>query len=86
MNGQNRKQQLAQFIDEVSFALDDVVLFLDTHPCNQEALACYEEYKKMRKEAMEEYSRCVGPLQKDNVSICNEWTWALQPWPWKGGC
>jgi len=49
MNGQNRKQQLARFIDEVSFALDDVVLFLDTHPCNQEALACYEEYKKNAK-------------------------------------
>ena len=41
MSGQNRKQQLARFIDEVSFAINDLVLFLDTHPCNQQAMACY---------------------------------------------
>ena len=86
MSGQNRKQQLARFIDEVSFAINDLVLFLDTHPCNRQAMACYQEYKKMRQEAMQEYNRYVGPLQADAVMDSDEWCWALQPWPWKGEC
>lgn len=80
------KKELAKFIDEVSFAMDDIILFLDTHPCNQEALCCYQDYKKMRQEAVEEYTKCYGPLLNDKVAPGDEWKWALQPWPWKGEC
>ena len=83
---QDSQKQLKKFIDEVSFAIDDLVLFLDTHPCDEEALACYKEYRKMRKEAMEVYAKKYGPLQKDMVMDKEIWTWALQPGPWKGGC
>ena len=86
MRKAGNRQQLRQFIDEVSFALDDVVLFLDTHPNNREALCAYEEYKNMRREAVEEYTKCFGPLQKDNAVVKDDWMWALQPWPWKGEC
>ena len=27
------KKELLQSIDQVSFAIDDLLLFLDTHPC-----------------------------------------------------
>ena len=86
MRNRSNQCQLRQFIDEISFAMDDIVLFLDTHPCCQEALAYYEECKKMREEAMDEYARMYGPLDKyrANVSESNEWCWALQPWQWKG--
>ena len=80
------KKELRKFIDQVTFAMDDIILFLDTHPCNKEALACYQEYKKMRQEAVEEYTKCYGPLLNDNVAPGCEWQWALQPWPWKGVC
>ena len=55
MRNRSNQCQLRQFIDEISFAMDDIVLFLDTHPCCQEALAYYEECKKMREEAIDEY-------------------------------
>lgn len=80
------QNQLKNFINEVSFAIDDLVLYLDTHPCDKEALACYQDYRKMRQEALEEYSRCYGPLLDDMVLDKEEWTWALQPAPWKGEC
>lgn len=83
---QQNKEELRRFIDEVSFAIDDLVLFLDTNPCNEEAMECYQEYRKMRKEAMEEYARCYGPLLKDDAPENKKWLWALQPWPWKGEC
>ena len=83
---QENQNQLRSFIDEVSFAMDDLVLYLDTHPCDKEALACYHDYRIMHKEAMEEYSRCYGPLLDDVVMDKEEWSWALQPFPWKGEC
>lgn len=85
MNGKDR-EKLLQYINEVSFALDDVILFLDTHPCDPEALEYYEKYKCMRKEALEEYTRCFGPLLNDDADVENKWTWVMTPWPWEGGC
>ena len=38
------RNDLLNWINVVSFAVDDVKLFLDTHPCNQEALVYFEEY------------------------------------------
>ena len=32
------RRELLEWINTVSFAVDDVKLFLDTHPCNAEAL------------------------------------------------
>ena len=49
----NEQHQLLMYIDQISFALDDTVLFLDTHPCDTEALAYYQELKEERKMAME---------------------------------
>ena len=80
------QNKLLHEINILSFTVIELTLFLDTHPCNQEAMECYQEYKKMRQEAMEEYTRCFGPLQKDNVPENKKWMWALQPWPWKGEC
>ena len=45
------RRDLLDWINKVSFAMDDILLFLDTHPCNQEALACFEDYKKQRNQA-----------------------------------
>ena len=43
MNGRNNmrpcRRDLLNAINEASFAVDDVKLFLDTHPTNQEAIA-----------------------------------------------
>ena len=49
MNNMN-KQQLFAFITEVSFALDDISLYLDTHPECPKALAAYSNYKAMRQQ------------------------------------
>ncbi len=84
---QKDREKLLQFISEVSFALIDVNLFLDTHPYDEDALEYYEKYKRLRREAMKEYSKCYGPLLMDDVDTdCNKWQWVQGPWPWEGGC
>lgn len=85
MNG-NDREKLCRYIQEVSFALLDCGLYLDTHPCDQEALEYYEKYQKLRKEALKEYQRCFGPLLLDSVNTTKGWGWTEGPWPWEGGC
>jgi spore coat protein JB len=82
----NGCRELLQFIYEVSFAIDDVVLYLDTHPTDQRALDYYEEYRKLRKQAVAEYTECCGPLTNEDVNTKNYWTWVAGPWPWEGEC
>ena len=77
--------QLRLLIDQVSFAMDDVVLYLDTHPCDQQALDYYQYVRGLRKEAMEAYAAQCGPLTKDQINEGNYWNWVNDPWPWEGG-
>lgn len=83
MNKMNQKQ-LLRFITEVSFALDDLALFLDTHPKNQQALSSYENYKNMRMQAVKDYTTLYGPLNRYQVNDSNFFDWVEQPWPWEG--
>lgn len=82
------RQELLEWINIVSFAVDDVKLFLDTHPCNQEALEYFEEFKNHRIQALKEYAKYYGPLTIDTASSCEDrWKWIDEPWPWQeGGC
>ncbi|MFQ9509658.1 MAG: spore coat protein CotJB [Lachnospiraceae bacterium] len=79
------RQQLLNHINEVSFAVNDVHLYLDTHPCDKEALEYYHKVVEMRKHALEEYAKTYGPLLVDQVENCNYWQWVEEPWPWEGG-
>ena len=48
-----KKKTLMRQIDQASFAMDDVLLYLDTHPTDQEALNYYHHAAGLRREAME---------------------------------
>ena len=61
------QNQLLSVIYQASFAMDDVLLFLDTHPCDQAALSYYQYVAKMRREAKEAYEASYGPLTVDHV-------------------
>lgn len=87
MNGQQQMSQgqLLNWINMVSFAVYDTALFLDTHPCDKEALAYYNNCSRLRNQALHEYARLYGPLTLDYAADCdNEWKWVQTPWPWEG--
>ena len=48
-NSSGSKAQLLQKINEVSFAVNDILLYLDTHPCCEKGMALYREYAAERK-------------------------------------
>ena len=89
-NQNQQREMLLKKINEVSFAEDDILLFLDTHPDCQEALDFYRQNVAIRKEALSEYARLYGPLTIDTAddSCSRSWEWIQQPFPWemKGGC
>lgn len=96
MNRQNcqsagpSRESLLNRINEVSFAVNDAALFLDTHPNDASAMAFFCENMNYRKEALAEYAKYFGPLTMDtaNDSGSASWEWIEQPFPWeeKGVC
>ena len=87
-NAMNRRQ-LMDHINQVSFAVDEVKLYLDTHPCDKDALAYFREMSRKRNHALKEYAAAYGPLTIDTAeeSCTERWNWINEPWPWQeGGC
>ena len=88
-NSQVNRRQLMNHINQVSFAVDDVKLYLDTHPCDTAALEYFHKMSRQRNEALKEYAAAYGPLTIDTAkdSCTERWNWINEPWPWQeGGC
>lgn len=88
-NEQMSRAKMLEWINMYSFAKDDAVLYLDTHPMDVNALEYFNKYSRLRNEALEEYARLYGPLTVDTADINNQkWEWIDEPWPWEGkeGC
>lgn len=79
------RKQLLQWINEVSFAVIEISLYLDTHPDDTDALDFFLHYNEERKKAVELYSSTYAPLLMDKIDDTNYWHWATEPWPWEGG-
>ncbi len=84
MNMNMNQKQLLQWINEVSFAVTEMVLYLD----DADAHAYFDHFREERKKAMALYSENFAPLTLDtmpNADPCDQWSWASEPWPWEGG-
>ena len=85
----SRNSQLSR-INEVSFAVDDMLLYLDTHPCDRKALEYCDELVKERRKLLQEYAEKFGPLTIDctDQQESATWKWMEQPFPWEkeGAC
>lgn len=85
MMNQMNQAQLLHWIDMVSFAVVDIVEYLDTHADDEEALKFFNHYSDLRRTALRAYSEKYGPLTIDTANPDRCWDWAKQPWPWEGG-
>lgn len=85
MVNQMNQAQLLHWINMVSFAVVDITEYLDTHPCDEEALKYFDHYIGLRRSAMQAYADQYGPLTIDTASPGSDWSWAAQPLPWEGG-
>ena len=81
----NKKLELKKKIHAVDFAIHELVLFLDTHPCDAQALQSFTEYRDKLMALSEQYVNLFGPLEVSDVSGHNGWTWGMTPMPFEGG-
>ena len=86
MNVPMNQQQLFAWINEISFVVNDIILYLDTHPEDEEAMNYFNHYSEMRNKALKTYEEHYGPLTIDTAAPASgNWYWSTQKWPWEGG-
>lgn len=91
--------QMLQQINEISFTVNDLNLYLDTHPQDTNALDAFKTAIEQRKNLMQTYAKEFEPLtincvcpDTNNQSNSNtqypgqkHFTWVDGPLPWEGG-
>ena len=70
-------------LQTLAFAIQELALYLDTHPEDQEALEVYRGYQNMHHEASEKYARICGPMTHHQPVKDKKYTWVCDPWPWE---
>ncbi len=77
------RREMLQEIRCLDFAINELALYLDTHPDDQKALCLHRKYCKEVKESKDKYQKVFGPLTINYP--CNKWRWLEEPWPWERG-
>ena len=84
MTDKCRRDKLIKEIQIASFAVVEANLYLDTHPCDEIALAALRKYAEERKTAIKEYESLYGPIFPFNVSDGDDcYCWVKEPFPWE---
>jgi spore coat protein JB len=77
------KDGLMRSITEVSFTLDELRLFLDTHPDCEEMLSVFRAKEEERAGLVGKYTEKYGDIEGYYPETKNGWSWNAAPMPWK---
>ena len=66
----------------MSFAIQELALYLDTHREDQEALQMYRAYQRAYAEGKKKYEKECGPLNHMSEAD-GRYRWLDDPWPWE---
>ncbi len=79
------REQLLDWVSMLGFCRDDMLLYLDTHPTDEDALAYYEECNDLYLNAKHSFEESYGPLSIDAAEAVDGcWNWGQMPLPWEG--
>lgn len=79
----NEKNSLLQSLTAISFSMLDLHLYLNTHPCDINALSLFNQYKQKYIIILAEYESMYGPMTAISGASDNSWKWINDPWPWE---
>lgn len=81
----NDKDYLLLLIQTYSFASNDLTLYLDTHPDDNNAIALRSDYVNLYNQALNEYEKKYGALNLGSSQLDGyPWKWDVNNWPWEG--
>ena len=81
----NKNEKLSTPLTElqtISFVLQELALYLDTHREDQEALSMYRNFQMLYEKAQKCYEAKYGPLNH-MAPTEGEYRWLDDPWPWE---
>ncbi|MBR1679906.1 MAG: spore coat protein CotJB [Bacilli bacterium] len=78
---ENEREQLLFKVMAYCFAINDLNLYLDVHPEDEEALNLFKKYAKESMKLESEYSDKYGPLTLKEIQG-TQFKWIENPWPW----
>lgn len=78
---ESERETLLSTIQQVTFALIDITLYMDTHPEDMDAKQYHNDLRLKRKELLQQFALQNYPLTMD----C-EGCWSDGPIPWEGVC
>ena len=83
INPKNRKEELLLEIMELSFAINDLNLYLDLHPDDTRLLEKFNAYVEKSCQKEMEYVKTYGPLEVIDSDSSSSFEWIKNPWPWE---
>ena len=73
--------RLLQAVDEASFYMQDLKLYLDTHPNDTTAIEMFREACRQYKTCKDAFENSCYPLQACGTRDDNCWDWLKGAWP-----
>lgn len=93
MNRQNQDMQqkrmnqkeLYEWVMMLGFCAVDMMLYLDTHPDDEEALNYFNQCNTLYNAAKQSYQEQFDLLNAFSEQERSSWDWNTAPMPWEGG-
>ncbi|BBB90702.1 MAG TPA: spore coat protein CotJB [Methylomusa anaerophila] len=81
----DRQRALLLKVQEMEFVAVELNLYLDTHPCDADAINDYNCAVKELRKYKEKYESEYGPLLNFGFGGFSRkpWQWIESPWPWE---
>jgi spore coat protein JB len=72
-------------VQEMQFVALELALYLDTHPCDKDALNDFNCAVEVLQKYRHAYECEYGPLLSFGMGgeVKGTWQWAEEPWPWQ---
>ena len=90
---QQGRECLMLQVMEISFMMDDIRLYMDTHPEDKDGLQLLKQVIQRRKQLMKDFAEEYYPLTMDCMAELYEknpesdcYCWQKGPMPWEGAC
>ncbi len=82
VNNREKAETPKSQLQTLGFVLQELALYLDTHPEDMDALKCYRQYQQQYHDAMMRYGECT-PINHVTPNRDATYTWLQDPWPWE---
>lgn len=79
----NDREEMLYKVQAAEFAVYDLLLYLDTHPCCRRALALFKEKCAEAEAAKSEFEAKYDPLTYCASCDKTPWQWIKNPWVWE---